>query len=256
MNGSAALRASSSERAVPAVRQRRLRDSLRWLQLVRWTLLLALLPCQAALAFQVRPVRVELGSRAPATQLTVHNPTPRPLLLQAEAFDWSQNDAGDQLRPTTALIVNPPIVEIAPGASQVIRVGLRGAVEAGVQRSYRLWLTQVATPELLDSGVQLLMRVSLPVFVTGTGTPGPQPQWRHTGQGVALGNTGARHLQVRSLKLTGPDGRESTLGPCYALPGGQCHWPQPAGWSAGRLRWEADSDAGPLTGALDAPPTH
>lgn len=217
---------------------------------------LALLLAQAAHAFQVRPVRVELGSRAAATQLMVHNPTPRPLLLQAEVFDWTQTEGQDELRPSQALIVNPPIVEIAPGASQVVRVGLRGAVEAGVERSFRIWLTQVATPELLDSGVQLLMRVSLPVFVTGAGTPAAQPQWRHTGDGVELRNTGARHLQVRALKLIGSDGRSTTLGPCYALPAGRCHWPLPAGWPTGALQWNADSDAGPLAGALDAPAPH
>ena len=216
----------------------------------------ALLTGQAAHAFQVRPVRVDLGRRAPATQLMVHNPTPRPLLLQAEVFAWTQDGTSDELRPSTALIVNPPIVEITPGASQVVRVGLRGAVEAGVERSFRLWLTQVATPELLESGVQLLMRVSLPVFVTGTGTAGAQPVWRHSGTGVELRNQGARHLQVRALKLTGSDGRNTTLGPCYALPDGLCHWPLPAGWAPGALRWEADSDAGPLAGALDAPPPH
>ncbi|MBL0943394.1 MAG: molecular chaperone [Hydrogenophaga sp.] len=216
--------------------------------------LAGLLFAQSAQAFQVRPVRVDLGSRAAATQLMVHNPTPRPLLLQAEVFDWSQPaEAGDELRPSTALIVNPPILEIAPGASQVVRVGLRGPVEAGVERSYRLWLTQVATPELLESGVQLLMRVSLPVFVTGAGTPGPQPHWKLGENGVELRNSGLRHLQVRALKLTASDGRQATLGPCYALPAGLCRWALPAGWTPGALRWEADSDAGPLAGALDAP---
>lgn len=216
---------------------------------------IALLFASAAHAFQVRPVRVDLNNRATATQLMVHNPTPRPLLLQAEAFDWTQDGAQDALRPTQALIVNPPIVEIAPGASQVVRLGLRGPLEAGVQRHFRVWLTQVATPELLDSGVQLLMRVSLPVFVTGAGTPGPQPQWQHRGDAVELRNTGARHLQVRELRLTAGDGRQITLGPCYALPAGLCRWPLPAGWS-GALRWEADSDAGALAGALDAPAAH
>jgi len=212
-----------------------------------------LLAVPAAHAFQVRPVRVELGSRQPATQLTVHNPTPRPLLLQVEVFDWSQPGEGDdELRPSTALIVNPPIVEIAPGASQVVRVGLRGAVESGVERSHRVWLTQVATPELLDSGVQLLVRVSLPVFVTGAGTPPAQPEWTRTPAAVELRNHGLRHLQVRSLTLTGTDGRRATLGPCYALPAGRCRWALPVDWGVGALRWEADSDAGPMTGALDA----
>jgi len=219
---------------------------------LRIAALATLLLGSAAHGFQVRPVRVDFSNRATATQLMVHNPTPRPLLLQAEVFEWAQLDAQDTLRPTQALIVNPPIVEIAPGASQVVRVGMRGPLEAGVERSFRIWLTQVATPELADSGVQLLMRVSLPVFVTGAGTPGPQPHWRHTGDALELRNAGARHLQVRALTMVAEDGRRAALGPCYALPAGLCRWPLPTGWS-GALRWEADSDTGALAGALNAP---
>lgn len=56
----------------------------------------------AAQAFQVRPVRLDLGNRQPTAQLMVSNPTARPLLIQAEAFDWSQDQDRDQLQPSPA----------------------------------------------------------------------------------------------------------------------------------------------------------
>lgn len=215
-----------------------------WLALACW-------PC--AEAFQVRPVRLDLGSRATASQLVVHNPTSRPLVLQAEVFDWAQNGGMDELAPSRSLIVNPPIVEIAPSASQVVRVGLRGPVEAGVERSHRVWLSQVPSPDAGDDGVQLLLRVSLPVFVTGAGTAAPRPSWRLEDHALRLQNDGGRHVQVRSLKLVAGDGRSTVLGPCYALPSSHCRWRLPDGWSGGALRLEADSDAGVLREALDAP---
>lgn len=204
-----------------------------------------------AMAFQVRPVRLELGSRTPASQLVVHNPTARTLLLQAEAFDWSQDERQDRLEPTQALIINPPIFELPPGASQVVRVGLRKAVESGVERSHRIWLSQVPTPQDGD-GVQMLLRVSLPVFVTGLATPPAQPSWQRQGDTLELHNTGGRYLQVRALQLRSDSGETASFGLCYALPGRQCRWPLPAGWTGAGTRYEADTSAGPQRGVFDA----
>lgn len=206
-------------------------------------------------AFQVRPVRLELGSRQPTGQLVVSNPTARPLLIQAEAFDWSQTQDRDDLQPSSDLIVNPPIFELAPGAQQVVRVGLRRAAQDGVERPHRIWLTQVATtPDEGDTGVQMLLRLSLPVFVVGMGTAAAQAQWQHMGGDgvVELGNSGARHVHVRELRLVSDDAAPTTLGPCYALPGGRCRWPLPPALRHKTLRLEADSNAGTLRSQIDA----
>lgn len=206
----------------------------------------------SAMAFQVRPVRMELGSRVPASQLVVHNPTQRTLLLQAEAFDWSQDAQQDLLEPTQALILNPPIFELAPGASQVLRVGLRKPVESGVERSHRIWLSQVPTPQEGDSGVQMLLRVSLPVFVTGLATPPAQASWQRQGDTLELHNSGGRYLQVRALQLRSDEGATASFGPCYALPGRRCRWTLPPGWTAAATRYDADTSVGPQRGRFDA----
>jgi fimbrial chaperone protein len=209
----------------------------------------------AAQAFQVRPVRVDIGGRQPASQLVVSNPTAHAMLIQVDAFDWSQNRDKDSLHPSANLIVNPPIFELAPGAQQVVRVGLRRAIESGVEVPYRIWLTQVATPgEAIDSGVQMLLRVSLPVFVTGAGTGAPLAQWQRdaTHDTVEMGNAGARHLHVRELRLFTDGASPESLGPCYALPGGLCRWTVPADLRGKALRIEADSDAGLLRSSVEA----
>lgn len=215
---------------------------------------MALFPGRAE-AFQVRPVRLDLGSRQPTAQLVVSNPTSRPLLIQAEAFDWSQEQDRDQLLPSQDLIVNPPIFELAAGARQVVRVGLRRAAQDGVERPHRIWLTQVATtPAEGDAGVQMLLRLSLPVFVVGTGTGTAQARWQHLAAdgAVVLDNPGARHMHVRELRLLGDDAAPVVLGPCYALPGGRCRWPLPSALRHKTLRIEADSNVGTLRTQFDA----
>lgn len=222
--------------------------------------LLALSLCASAVhAFQVRPVRLDLGSRQPAAQLVVSNPTAQTMLIQADAFEWLQSRDKESLNPTEHLIVNPPIFELAPGAQQVVRVGLRRAVESAVELPYRIWLTQVATPgEASDTGVQMLLRVSLPVFVTGAATGLAQAVWQRdaTDGAVELGNSGARHLHVRELRLATDGAAPQSLGPCYALPGGKCRWPVPAALRDKPLRIEADSNAGMLRTQVDALAPH
>jgi len=221
------------------------------------TALCTLLLAAQVNAFQVRPVRLDLDARVPAAQLTISNPTARPLLIQAEAFDWTQAHGADQLQPSAALILNPPIFELAPGASQVVRVGLRQGARPGQERSHRVWLTQVLTAADREAGgIQMALRVSLPVFVLGDQTGAPLPIWSHTADALVLTNAGARHLHLRELQLTAADGQRDTLGPCYALPDSRCRWPLPPALRGQSLRIEADSDAGPLKGRLDAPAPH
>lgn len=210
------------------------------------------LPSQA---FQVRPVRVDLGTRQAAAQLVVSNPTDRALLVQAQVWSWSQEATQDRLEPATDLIVNPPIFELAPGAQQVVRVGLRQPLPPGREQSWRLWLSQVATPGVPgDGGVQMLLRVSLPVFGIGDGVPDPAPRWqRQDGGSVSLNNDGGRHVHVRELRLQSDGQPAHALGPCYALPGGGCRWTLPREWQGRPLRLEADSDAGRLRAQFDGP---
>lgn len=216
--------------------------------------LLSSLLAEPSQAFQVRPVRIDLGVRQAAAQLVVSNPTERSLLIQAQVWSWSQDATEERLAPAADLIVNPPIFELAPGAQQVVRVGLRQGLPPGQEQSWRLWLSQVATPATAsDGGVQMLLRVSLPVFGVGDAAEGPAPRWWRQGSTtVGLTNDGARHVHVRELRLQ-TDGLPShALGPCYALPGGSCRWPLPREWQGRALSLEADSNAGRLRAQLDA----
>jgi fimbrial chaperone protein len=209
-----------------------------------------------SVAFQVRPVRVELGARQPSAQLVVSNPTERPVLIQAQVWSWSQEAGQERLDPAADLIVNPPIFELAPGAQQVVRVGLRQGLPPGQEQTWRLWLSQVATPGAAgEPGVQMLLRVSLPVFGAGEGLAGPQPRWQRQDRGatLVLANEGARHVHVRELRLQTEGEPARALGPCYALAGGVCRWTLPPEWQDRSVRAEADTSAGRLRTQLDGP---
>lgn len=186
-----------------------------------------------AQAFQVQPVRLELPAERAQGVLTVHNPTAAPLLIQAEVFDWQQADGSDVLTPTRNVLVNPPIFEIAPGASQLVRVGLRPDAKpiAGRESSYRVWLSQL--PRANDApgnGVKILFRLNLPLFVAARDARPAEAVWRHDADALRLTNLGTRHLALREVVLTREDGTTLKLPHRTVLAGADAHWPLPPDW--------------------------
>ena len=96
-------------------------------------------------SFQVGPVSATLTADQPVAALTVRNTGGAPAVIQLEAMAWSQAAGKDTYVPTSDILATPPIFTVAPGASQVIRVGSRAP---GVQeeRAERLFLREGPPP--------------------------------------------------------------------------------------------------------------
>jgi fimbrial chaperone protein len=214
-----------------------------------------------AAGFQVNPVRVDLSSAHPNAVLTLSNPSPERILVQAEAFSWQQAEGEDQLQPTSAIMLNPPIFELQPGGRQLLRVGLRQLPKGDGEQPYRLWLSQLPTatgtsePAAGDEpqGVKLLLRVSLPVFASGRTTGAARPVWQwQAGDRLQLVNFGQRHLHLLKLSVSDGHGASLDLPARYVLAGNDSVWQLPSGWHGRQLQIEADSDAGHLHASLEA----
>lgn len=121
-------------------------------------------------SFSVNPVRVELSGAAPNAVIHVENTSNAAVTVQLSTMLWSQVDGKDQLRPTRELLSTPQIFSLKPGAVQVVRVGILRKPDAGKELSYRLLLEEIPPPPPPDfKGLQVALRVSLPVFVKPTG---------------------------------------------------------------------------------------
>jgi fimbrial chaperone protein len=146
-------------------------------------------PSALAGSFQINPIRVDLGATAASQVLTVRN---------------------DVYRPTQDVLVTPPIARIAPGAEQVIRVGLRRPTDPARQGTFRLFVNEVpGAPASGFTGLQVALRVSLPVFVAASGPARRDVAWtlsRDTDGGLSLTleNRGNVHVQVLDLTLSAP----------------------------------------------------
>ncbi|MFC4424665.1 molecular chaperone [Deinococcus navajonensis] len=195
----------------------RLHSTLR--RLVRPTLLAAaLLGVQAgAQTFGFTPTILNIDStRNLVAETTMLNSTATPARFTVEAKVWKIVDGQAVLEETRDLIVNPATFTVAPGATQLIRVGVRKK-PGNSELSYRIVVRQeaiegVPLPKVNSSfgeGRSAAMNVSvvfsLPIYVTPPAARA-QVAFKAAAQGsdvvLTVQNTGTRRAVYRNVLLT------------------------------------------------------
>lgn len=164
--------------------------------------------------------------------MTLKNDGDEPVHVQVRAFRWHQEAGRDALHASRDLVASPPIATIPPGIEQVIRI-VRPAKSAVVtEESYRLFIEELPDLDRRRKGrVNVLLRYSVPVFVT---TPGPargELEWRldrdREGLVITAANRGETHVQISNLRISTGQGpeiplRHGLVG--YVLGGSMMQW--------------------------------
>ncbi len=184
----------------------------------RGLLLAATAFCCAALAsdFNVTPVRVDLSSAHGTAALTVENDSTEPVVIQSEVLAWSQENGENSYIPTKEILATPPIFTVPPGGRQIVRMGMRRDVDPKIELAYRVFLTEVPGPPKPEfQGVQLRLRLGVPVYVAPKTAAAPQLKWRAVQEPdgqirLTLGNEGNAHIQITDFTLLSP-GDENPL---------------------------------------------
>lgn len=167
------------------------------------------LPVRAA-DLMVMPVSIHLDKQRDRGIVQVTNQGTETATLQAEAIAWRREGGVDHDGPTTDLILNPPVFTLAPGKTQLVRVGLRRSSEAEQETTYRLVLREVPTAnEAQSTGVQgqvrVLVALRLPVYVAPAAVRSEQRwQVRYDGSNQMVAqvvNTGNVHYKVGALRV-------------------------------------------------------
>ncbi|MGQ0579297.1 MAG: fimbrial biogenesis chaperone [Betaproteobacteria bacterium] len=169
--------------------------------------------------FSVSPMILELERGARSAEIQVQNLDQQPIRFQVFGMDWSQDESGKNVYANSqSLIWFPRALELAPGESRVIRVGVR-ATPALQEQAYTVFLQEVAlggSPAEITGGAQvrLLLSVAVPVFVPPAK---PQPggavesaELRGGSLNVVVANGGNRHFSYREAAIMGlaSDGTE------------------------------------------------
>lgn len=166
----------------------------------------------AAGEFAINPLRVTLDRGTRASEVVVRNDDRQPLRMQVESMAWTQDAAGaDQYVASDGLLFFPRTMEIPPGESRIIRIGIRGA-PVSREDTYRLFIEELppaTAPDEAASGTSLrvFLRVGVPVFVAPATSErkGAITQLTLAGGQVAwtVENAGNAHFRADQVALTG-----------------------------------------------------
>lgn len=217
------------------------------LHLLLLTCLLALLANPAAAtSLNVSPLRLELSSSTPTSFLKLTNDDKTARVVQVELMAWSQKRQRNVFLPSDDIVVNPPIFTVAPGKTQIVRVGLRQPPTADHELAYRLFMTEVPQPQPAapqTSQMRVVLRLSVPVFVSTQIAAAPALRWTAASDKdntlqITATNTGNVHYQIRSFEVADSE-RSQVLAKespgVYILPGRSWHWRLKA-----KTHWQAD----------------
>lgn len=181
---------------------------------------------------QVGSTRVELAPGARATRLVLRNNGDAPVGAQVRVYDWSQPEGEDRLDETRDIALSPPIVRVAPGEEQVVRIVRQGPAPAGRDATYRVVAEEVPlTPQDASVAVGFRMRFVLPLFDRAADAPPAQLSCRLSAGTLSCLNAGGRACKLGATRLVDAAGHvvELTNGLFgYVLPRSTRRWTLPA----------------------------
>ena len=198
--------------------------------------LLGLFGQAGASGLQVAPISLQLQARQNANGLWLSNTGDAVLHAQVRIYHWTQTDDTEQLTPSRSLLLSPPMLQIAAGDRQLVRVIRVGAPPSGanaVEDAYRVVVDELPVDTQNKEGVNFVLRYSVPVFVepAGKASVAPQLNWalhRNGDQAVLeVRNSGDGHAQISQLDFTDLAGMHTALGDGlfgYVLPGARMRW--------------------------------
>jgi fimbrial chaperone protein len=121
--------------------------------------------CRAG-SIEVSPVRIQLSASTKVAVMTVHNTGTEDSVMQVTMNRWAIGGDGYTYEPTQDLLVTPATFKLAPGARQIVRIGLRESAPAQREVAYRMLVEEVPPPNAASvTGTLLVVRHDVPVFV-------------------------------------------------------------------------------------------
>ncbi|WP_424949244.1 fimbrial biogenesis chaperone [Deinococcus sp.] len=180
-----------------------------------------LLPAFAALALTtlstvhaqagvtIAPVVVNIDpNRTLSGQTSFTNGTNKTIDFDVVVQVWTQKDGESMLAETRDVLVNPNSFQLAPGSTQVIRIGLRKK-PGGSELTYRLLIAQKNQGSTVSNeqgiSLQVLPTFSLPVYISSEGfKPAVAYGVARDGGDLVLTatNTGNKHQTFNNLTVS------------------------------------------------------
>ena len=196
----------------------------------------------------IMPLRVDLGDDHDKDVIHFTNQGATTKSYEVEIVAWSQTDERREVySPTEDILAVPPLFTVAPGEQQIIRVGMLTAADQDTERSYRMFITELAPPATEETGsatIGMRLQLGVPVFVAPIAIPNADLAYVET-QKVGeqhfarFRNNGNTHVKVTGIHYTAPGLDEAIVQPSatYFLAGSSGLLPieAPAGAQEGKI---------------------
>ena len=202
-----------------------------------------------AASLEVGPIRVQMYGAERTTTVTLRNSGTAPMSVQVRAVDWTQDSNGDAYAPSATLVASPPLAQIAPGESQVVRLVIENVAEIATERTYRLILDEIPGERAGGVGVQTALRALVPVFITPSANSRPRLRWTAVRSGnnvnLTVQNSGDSRERLVNARVTAGGTDLGSRPEGYVLSGASRTWvlPAPAGAASVRVTGEGEYGA-------------
>lgn len=179
----------------------------------------------SAQSLQISPVLLEMQPGRHGAVMEILNTAATAVDIQVRPYDWHQLDGHDELVDSMTLRVSPSIVTIPAGGSQTVRLLVPGDPRTA-EGNWRILVDQL--PQLAPGGgLQIRLRMSIPVFAYATKIAAADLRWRIVGKRLEVSNAGPRYARLAELSLHRPSDGDIPL-PLgempYVLPSSSRHW--------------------------------
>lgn len=218
----------------------------------------------AAANLQISPVMINLRAGQGATGITLQNLGEQAVYGQVRVYLWEQKDGDDVLTATQDVVASPPIIQINPKSSQMIRLVRRNEQLPASELYYRVLIDEIPKDDSGPaSGVDIRLRYSVPMFVLPADErAAPALAWAvYKKEGIwmlRVRNSGTQRAQIGALELSNAAGQQFVIAPGlfgYVLAGKLREWRLPTSGDAdlnGTLTVKANVNTRPMSASTVA----
>lgn len=166
----------------------------------------------------ISPTTLKAKDTTKSQVLTLTNTSKIPISYQIQAYKWNQEGGVDSMVQTRDLIATPSIVEIQPGAKQVVRV-IHMAQNVGATSYYRVVARELPSSSLPNrSGVSMTLNHNLAASFEPVNSLPPVVTLARQGNQLAVTNSGGIAARLTGIKSeSGSVSKVGALG--WVLPG-------------------------------------
>ena len=205
-------------------------------------------------SINISPLRVDLSDDHDKDVIRITNQGDSMKSYEVEVVAWSQTDERREVyAPTEDILAVPPLFTVSPGEQQIIRVGKLTNADSNIERSYRMFITELAPPEEGEAGsasISMRLQIGVPVFISPDALPFAELKYVESEKigeqlFVRFRNSGNTHVKVTEVRYSTPgsDTPVVTSTVAYFLAGKSGLLPieLPSGGQVGRITVVTDS---------------